>query len=154
MSISHFWDANSAVQTTSSSKPSQSPDLAFCRCTNWSCCCWASSGNSTSLIMTFGLALLNSAIDSLRSPEVSLPEQYVAVPLALSIDAGSTAFAPEVLPVSDVPAVPPLESSPPQAATSTPQASAAQRSKRSLLDTISPSVRMCGLERTLLPQGL
>ena len=75
MSISHFWDANSAVQTTSSSNASQSPDFAFWRCTNWSCCCWASSGNSTSLTWRSGFALLNSAMVSLRSPEVSLPEQ-------------------------------------------------------------------------------
>src|SRR5690348_9354294 len=150
MSMSHFWDANSAVQTTSSSNASQSPDFAFWRWTNWSCCCWASSGNSTSLTWRFGFALLNSAIVSLRSPEVSLPEQYVTVPLALFIDAGSTDFTPE-LPLDDPPPEepPPPLSSPPHAATNTPHASAAHNIKRNLLDTISPSVRVCGLERTL-----
>src|ERR687888_2752557 len=85
MSISHFWDANSAVQTTSSSNPSQSPDFAFWRWTNWSCCCWASSGNSTRFTWTCDCDLLNCAIVSFRSPDVSLPEQYVTVPLAFCI---------------------------------------------------------------------
>src|SRR5690349_24760459 len=86
MSMSHFWDANSAVQTTSSSNPSQSADFAFWRWTNWSCCCWASSGNSTRLTLTSDWDLLNCATVSFRSPDVSLPELYVTVPLALSID--------------------------------------------------------------------
>src|SRR3954466_6621053 len=140
MSISHFWDANSAVQTTSSSNASQSPDFAFWRWTNWSCCCWASSGNSTRLTWRFGLALLNSAMPSLRSPDVSLPEQYVTLPLALFIDAGSTDFTPEVLPVPPPPEEPPPPLlPPPHAATRTPQASAVHIIKRNLLDTISPS---------------
>src|SRR4029453_3087509 len=113
MSISHFWDANSAVQTTSSSKPSQSEDLARWRCVNWSCCCCASSGNSVSLIVLPGLALLNSATPSLRSPEVSLPLQYVALPLAFSIDAGSTCLTPSVEPVSEL--APPPPPPPPRA---------------------------------------
>src|SRR3954454_1886087 len=138
MSSSHFCDANSAVQTTSSSKASQSPDLAFWRCTNWSCCCCASSGNSVSLTWRSGLAALNSLMVSLRSPEVSLPEQYVMLPLAFFIDAGSTALTPDVAPFSLVLLPPPPESLP-QATMRTAQARTAQSRKTDRLDTSSPS---------------
>src|SRR5215217_8213856 len=115
MSSSHFWLANSAVQTTSASKPSHSPDFARWRWMNWLRCSSADSGNSRSLTVTPLPSLLKSAIVCLRSPDVSLPEQYVTVPFALSIDAGSTAFEPLVEPVfselEDEP--PPLSPSPP-----------------------------------------
>ena len=75
MSSSHFWEANSAVQTTSDSNPSQSADLARWRWMNWLRCSSADSGNSSSLAFMSGLALLNSAMPSLRSPDVSLPVQ-------------------------------------------------------------------------------
>src|SRR3954447_26793488 len=146
MSSSHFCDANSAVQTTSSSKASQSPDFAFWRCTNWSCCCCASSGNSVSLTWRSGLAALNSLMVSLRSPEVSLPEQYVTLPLAFFIDAGSTALMPDVAPFSLVLDPPPPESLP-QATIRTVQARAAQSRKTNRLDTSSPS----GLPRCCAP---
>src|SRR5215210_4670208 len=99
MSSSHFCEANSAVQTTSDSKPSQSADLARWRWMNWLRCSSADSGNSRSLAVRPGLALLNSLTASLRSPDVSLPVQYVTLPFALSIDDTSTDFAPLVWPV-------------------------------------------------------
>src|SRR5215211_9234196 len=126
MSRSHFWDANSAVHTTSDSNTSQSADLARWRWMNWLRCSSADSGNSSSFAVRPGLALLNSFTPSFRSPEVSLPVQYVTLPLALSIDAGSIFFAPLVWPVdSPPPLLPPLELlSSPHAATTTAMANA------------------------------
>src|SRR5215213_506840 len=63
-------------------------------------------------------------------------------------------LAPSVAPVSSLPEVPPPLSSSPHAATRTAQASAAHSRNRSLLDTISPSVRWFGLERTRFARGL
>src|SRR5215216_3134729 len=114
MSYSHFCEANSAVQMTSDSKTSQSADLARWRWMNWLRCSSADSGNSRSFAVRPGLALVNSATPSLRSPEVSLPVQYVTLPFALSIDAGSIFLAPDVCPP---PPPPPPSSSPPHAAT-------------------------------------
>ena len=75
---------------------------------------------------------------------MSLPVQYVTSPLAPFIDAGRSALTPSVAPVSGCRRcrhrLPPLLSSPPQAATRTPQASAAQSRKTNRLDTSSPSV--------------
>src|SRR5215203_3510449 len=107
MSSSHFWEANSAVQTTSDSNPSQSADLARWRWMNWLRCSSADSGNSRSFAVRPGLALLNSLTPSTRSPDVSLPVQYVTLPFALSIDATSTDFAPFVWPVLSAPPLPP-----------------------------------------------
>src|SRR3954451_16339298 len=97
MSYSHFCDANSAVHTTSDSKTSQSADLARWRWVNLLRCSSADSGNSRSFAVRPGLALLNSLTPSMRSPEVSLPVQYVTLPLALSIDFGSICLAPSTL---------------------------------------------------------
>ena len=80
MSISHFWDANSAVQITSDEKMSHSPDLASWRCTNCARCSSAEVENSTSLTVTPLSCLLNSSMASLMSPAVSLPMQTVTSP--------------------------------------------------------------------------
>ena len=79
---------------------SHSPDLASWRWTNWLRCSSADSGNSSSLAdrPCDSNSLLNSFTDSFCAPEVSLPVQYVTSPFALSIDAGSMTFAPEVVP--------------------------------------------------------
>src|SRR3954454_22861452 len=108
MSYSHFCDANSEVQTTSDSKTSQSADVARWRWVNWLRCSSADSGNSRSLAFKPGLALLNSLTPSIRSPEVSLPVQYVTLPLALSIDFGSFCFAPLTFASPPEPPPPPL----------------------------------------------
>src|SRR3954466_7243900 len=61
-SYSHFWEANSAVQTTSDEKTSQSPDFACWRWMNWLRCSSAEAGNSTSLAFRSGpYFLLNSS---------------------------------------------------------------------------------------------
>src|SRR3954452_7531919 len=122
MSISHFWLANSAVHTTSASKPSHSPDFARWRWMNWLRCSSADSGNSSSLAVMPGLSALNFFTPSLRSPEVSLPVQYVTVPLAPSIADASRVFAPLVAPVDLEPLDELLLSSPPHAATPNAQA--------------------------------
>ena len=79
---------------------SHSPDLASWRWTNCARCSSADVENSTSLTVTPLFWALNSLIASLMSPAVSLPMQTVTSPFAFSIDAGSTAFAPSVEPVS------------------------------------------------------
>src|ERR1700710_381664 len=62
-SYSHFWEANSAVHTTSDEKTSQSPDFACWRWMNWLRCSSAEAGNSVSLALRFGpYFLLNCAI--------------------------------------------------------------------------------------------
>src|SRR5215213_5087158 len=120
MSSSHFWEANSAVHTTSDSKTSQSADLARWRWVNWLRCSSADSGNSSSFAVRPGFALLNSLTPSMRSPEVSLPVQYVTLPLALSIDFGSIVFAPVIFLPPEAPPPPPLLSLlDPHAATTT-----------------------------------
>src|SRR3954447_6223570 len=75
---------------------------------NWLRCSSADSGNSRSFACRFGLALLKSLTPSIRSPEVSLPVQYVTSPLALSIDAGSIVLAPVILAPPEEPPPPPL----------------------------------------------
>src|SRR5829696_9232861 len=132
MSVSHFCDANSAVQTTSDSNTSQSADLARWRWMNWLRCSSADSGNSRSFAVRPGLAFVNSLTPSLRSPEVSLPVQYVTLPLALSIDAGSIFFAPSVWPVDVSPPLLPLSLSSPHAATTTAMATARHITNRNL----------------------
>src|SRR5215217_7071815 len=120
MSKSHFCDANSAVQITSDEKMSHSPDFASWRWTNWARCSSAEVENSTSFTVTPLPCALKSLMACLMSPDVSLPMQTVTLPLALSIDLGSMAFEPSVLPVSlelAPPLLPPPESSSPQAAT-------------------------------------
>src|SRR4051794_28709844 len=140
MSVSHFWLANSAVQTTSDSKPSHSPDFARWRWMNWLRCSSADSGNSSSLAfrpwaLNF---LLKLAMPSFRSPDVSLPAQYVMVPLALSIELALRDFAPLVAPVDLVPAEPPLsELLLPQAATSSAHEIASAAAKHDLIDLSS-----------------
>src|SRR3954469_10011717 len=126
MSISHFWLANSAVHTTSDSKPSHSPDFARWRWMNWLRCSSADSGNSSSLALRPSDLnfLLNSATPSLRSPDVSLPVQYVMVPLAPFMASAPIDFAPLVAPVDSEPLPPPPPESPPHAATSRAQAKA------------------------------
>src|SRR5215212_11747595 len=86
---------------------------------NWLRCSSADSGNSSSFAVRPGLALLKSLTPSIRSPEVSLPVQYVTLPLALSIDFGSIFFAPSILAPPPEPPPPPLLLSEPQAATTT-----------------------------------
>src|SRR4051812_1167625 len=119
MSYSHFCDANSDVQTTSDSKTSQSADLARSRWMNWLRCSSADSGNSSSLAFIPGLSLLNCLTPSIRSPEVSLPVQYVTLPLALSIDLGSITLAPVTFLPPEAPPPPPPPLSEPHAATAT-----------------------------------
>src|SRR3954451_22987059 len=118
-SYSHFCEANSAVQITSEENTSQSPDLACWRWMNWLRCSSADSGNSSSFAVRPGLALLNSLTPSMRSPEVSLPVQYVTLPLALSIDFGSIVLAPVILLPPEDPPPPPLLLLEPHAATTT-----------------------------------
>ena len=124
MSISHFWDANSAVQITSDENTSHSPDFASWRWTNCVRCSSAEVENSSSSTVTPLFWALNSFTAVVTSPPVSLPMQTVTSPLALSIDAGSTALTPSVAPVSVSPPLLSLPSSSPQAATKTAQASA------------------------------
>ena len=104
MSYSHFCDANSAVQTTSDENTSQSPDFACWRWMNWLRCSSADAGNSTSLAVRpwDEYFLLKRSIISWALPAVSLPWQYVTVPLAPSIALGSMTLAPDVEPLSDV----------------------------------------------------
>src|SRR5215210_839914 len=133
MSYSHFCEANSAVHTTSASNTSQSADLARWRWMNWLRCSSADSGNSRSFAVRPGLALLNSLTPSTRSPDVSLPVQYVTLPFALSIDATSTDFAPLVWPVlSEPPLPPPPLSSLPHAATANAMAHARHTTHKTL----------------------
>src|SRR4051794_41140126 len=136
MSYSHFCDANSAVQTTSDSKTSQSADLARWRWMNWLRCSSADSGNSRSFAVRPGLALLNSLTPSMRSPDVSLPVQYVTLPLALSIDFGSIFFAPSIFWPPEEPPPPPLLLllllSDPHAATTTAMTAARQTTSTNL----------------------
>src|SRR3954469_9623619 len=119
MSYSHFWEANSDVHTTSDSKTSQSADLARSRWVNWLRCSSADSGNSRSLAVRPGFSLLKFLTPSIRSPEVSLPVQYVTLPLALSIDFGSIVLAPLIFVPPEAPPPPPLLLSEPHAATTT-----------------------------------
>src|ERR671911_778438 len=127
MSMSHFWDANSAVQITSDEKTSHSPDFASWRWTNCARCSSAEVENSSSLTVTPVFSSLNCLASAVLSPDVSLPRQNVTSPLAPSIDFGSMVLAPSVWPVSSVLAPPPpvSSSSSPQPAT-TPPISATQ----------------------------
>src|SRR5215218_8670432 len=107
-SYSHFCDANSAVQTTSDEKTSQSPDFACWRWMNWLRCSSADGGNSVALSVMFGYFALNASSVVFRKPVVSLPTQYVTEPLAFCMDAGSMTLAPSVwLPPPPVAAAPP-----------------------------------------------
>src|SRR3954447_23174216 len=110
---------------------------------NWLRCSSADSGNSRSFTVTPLLSLLKSAIVCLRSPDVSLPEQYVTVPFALSIDAGSTAFEPLVEPVFSEPEVelppPPPLSLPPHAANTSEQTKTTMASQPLRVFILSPS---------------
>ena len=124
MSSSHFCDANSAVQITSDENTSHSPDFASWRWTNCVRCSSAEVENSSRLTVTPLPSALKFFTASVMSPAVSLPWQTVTSPEALSIDAGSTALTPSVLPVSVSVPPPPLSSSSPQAATKTAQANA------------------------------
>src|SRR3954449_2255525 len=107
---------------------SHSPDLASWRWMNWLRCSSADSGNSKSRAFSpvDALSLLNSVTDAFCPPDVSLPVQYVTVPVAPFESATVGALAtPEVAPVLFWPALVPvplppelvLLSSPPQAAT-------------------------------------
>src|SRR3954451_675935 len=96
-SYSHFWLANSAVQITSELNTSQSFDFA---CWRWMNCarCWsAEAGNSVRVAFQPLLAnfLLNSATLAWASPVVSLPWQYLTVPLGGFLkELASMTFAP------------------------------------------------------------
>src|SRR5437879_3532291 len=111
MSSSHFCSANSAVQTTSDRNTSHSPDFDCSRWTNWLRCSSADVGNSSILAdrpcaLNFALKALTAAV---LLPDVSLPRQYVTVPVA-SCEAASVGafFTPSVAPVAWVEAPPPL----------------------------------------------
>ena len=110
-SYSHFWLANSAVQITSELKTSQSSDLACWRWMNAARCWSADAGNS--VIVAFQpwppYLALKSLTSSFPEPVVSLPVQYLTVPLGgLFIDAGSMTLAPLTsVPPPDVLAPPP-----------------------------------------------
>src|SRR3954449_6302409 len=121
MSYSHFCEANSAVHTTSDEKMSHSPDLACWRWMNCVRCASAEAGNSRSLTVTPFFWALNALIHACVTPVVSLPEQYVTLPLALFIEFGSMTFAPFVWSWPpdelELELEPPPPLSPPQAAT-------------------------------------
>src|SRR5258708_38620308 len=90
MCSSHLGCANSAVQLTSERKTSHSGDFACSRWMNWLRCSSADSGNSSSLAFSpeaanFALNWLTAAV---LLPDVSLPRQYVTLPVAPS-DAAS-----------------------------------------------------------------
>src|SRR5215212_2983346 len=82
MSYSHFCEANSAVQMTSDEKMSHSPDLACWRWMNWVRCASADAGNSRSFTVTPVFLALKALIQACVTPVVSLPLQYVTLPLA------------------------------------------------------------------------
>src|SRR3954463_14491327 len=157
MSYSHFCEANSAVQITSEEKMSQSPDFA---CWRWmNCWRWASAeaGNSSSLTVMPVFLALYAFTHAWALPAVSLPWQYVTVPLAPLARFGSRTFAPEVvsppLPPAAAPPPPPLLllpplSLPPQAATTrehSATAIAAPKPKRPLMRPLLQGPTLLGL---------
>src|SRR5919198_1001956 len=137
-SYSHFWEANSAVQTTSEEKTSQSPDFACSRWTNWLRCSSADGENSTSFAVSpcDAYRLLNRATTSCATPGVSLPLQNLMTPGLTGALASST-FAPEICVVDDVPPDPP----PPHAANVRVQASRPAAHPRPFI-SLSPRYRL------------
>src|SRR4051794_10204848 len=106
MSSSHFWAANSAPQITSEKKMSHSPDFARWRWTNWLRCSSADSGNSLIVALRPCPAYfaLKSLTDLICAPDVSLPVQYVTLPVAPFASASVGAFfAPETFTAWDPP---------------------------------------------------
>src|SRR3954452_5867118 len=134
---------------------SQSPDFA---CWRWmNCWRWASAeaGNSSSLTVMPVFLALYAFTHAWALPAVSLPWQYVTVPLAPLARVGSRTFAPgvvlppllEALPPPPPPPPPPL-SLPPQAATTSEQratANAAPKPKRPLMRPLLQGPNLLGL---------
>src|SRR5215218_5397926 len=111
---------------TSDEKMSHSPDLACWRWMNWVRCASADAGNSRSFTVTPVFLALKALIQACVTPVVSLPTQYVTLPLAPFMELGSIALAPAVLlPPSSPPPPPPPPSSPPHAARTRAQTNAA-----------------------------